>query len=340
MNVKIYFALLFTLIPLGWLQIQKPVLLVCSSEQSAHVSAVCALASTLQGELSVTVRMALWAQSSQRHTGVRTGVADLGPLPWLFGQWDEVRKAQGKVLIVWSPEAKKTYEKWRDERPLMDKRESKKEDNSKAEVRHKKEKVDVKMDSRLNGRRLGKCKKENVEIKDKSVTNCNDKDLHLQKEPCAVTAPVFAAALVCLEGALEQPKGQEVAVVYFKGLGHSRDIPKVFRGVPQYCLPQDFSSLIQELGGMRRQTKTDKFTWHCWPRLLSKVLSLWMARKLAHRLQTLLPQTQRKKTQGQSVTSSQKMMSERTQSRLKLLLAANMARTAPMQEQEPLHESP
>ncbi|XP_026188942.1 interleukin-17 receptor E [Mastacembelus armatus] len=247
----------------GWLYIQKPVLVVCSSEQSAHVSAVCALASMLQGELSATVHLALWSHSSQRQAGATTGngVADLGPLPWLYGQWEVVREEQGKVLIIWSPEAKKIYETWTEERENRDKNERNK-DNSKADISHR----DVKEDYKL----------------------CDDEDWYSQTAPSTVITSVFAAALACLESSLQQCKGKGVAIVYFQGLGHSKDIPKALRGVPQYCLPQDFRGLIQELGGMRRRTKNSKLGWHCWSRLLSKVLLIWLARQLAHRLQTLL----------------------------------------------------
>uniref|UniRef100_UPI0037E85499 interleukin-17 receptor C n=1 Tax=Semicossyphus pulcher TaxID=241346 RepID=UPI0037E85499 len=310
----------------GWFCIQKPVLLVCSSEQSAHVSAVCALASMLQGELSATVNMALWAQSSQTHAGV----ADLGPLPWLYGQWEAVRKAQGKMLIIWSSGAQKTYETWREERTNMGKTDGKKGEKMKVEVGE---------DLKHNGVRLGKCKEEKTSRKKGCLELCDDTDCYSQREPSTVIAPVFTAALACLEGALQGCKGQGVALVYFEGLCHSRDIPKAFRGVPRYCLPQDFRGLIQELGGMRRQTKTGQFRWHCWPRLLSKVLSIWLARRLAQRLRTLLPQTAGKKKM-QSVTSSLKTKSNKTQSRLKLPLAAHMAEPETVQEHEPLHGSP
>nr|XP_046253351.1 uncharacterized protein LOC124063592 [Scatophagus argus] len=319
----------------GWLSIQKPVLLVCSSEQSAHVSAVCALASILQGELSATVHLVLWALSSQ----TKTGVGDLGPLPWLYGQWEAVRKAQGKVLIVWSPEGRRTYEKWREDRANVHKNERKKEDYSKAEPSHKKSDVEIEEIFKLNGRRLGKCKKERAVGKKDSIKLCDHKDWYPQREASTVIEPVFTAALACLEGALQSCKGQGVALVYFQGLCHSRDIPKAFRGVPRYCLPQNFRGLIQELGGMKRQTKTGKPSGQCWHRLLSKVLSIWLARRLAQKLQTLLPHTQGKKMQEPSVTSSLKMISDKTQ-RLKLPLAASTARPRTVQEHEPLHESP
>lgn len=292
-------------------------MLVCSSEQSAHISAVCALASILQAELSATVHLSLWALGSQTQTGAGTGVADLGPLPWLYGRWEAVRKAQGKVLIVWSPEAKKSYERWREARLNLGKNESKEEDKAKVED-----------DLKINER---KCKKEKTA--GDCVKLCDDKDRYTQREPSTVIAPVFTAALACLEGALEGYKGQEVALVYFEGRCHSRDIPKAFRGVPRYCLPRDLSGLIQELGGMRRQTQTGKFSWLCWPRLMSKVLSIWLARQLAQRLQTLLPQMQGKQIEGTGVTSSLKMMSEKTQSRLKL----PVERPGTEQEHEPLH---
>lgn len=263
---------------------------MCSSDQSAHVSAVCAFASILKGELGAAVHTALWAQTSQSQDGM--GVADLGPLPWLYGQWEAVSKAQGKVLIMWSPEAKKTYERWKEERFNKDKR--KQEEYRNADVEREKIRAELDEDIKLNGRRLGKCKKEKATRKKDGAKLCDDQDSYLEKEPSTVIQPVFMAALARLEGALQGDKCQDVALVYFHGLSHGRDIPKDFRGVPRYCLPQEFRGLIQELGEIRRQS--GKAGWHCWPRLLSKVLSIWLARKLAQRLQTLLPQTQGKKT--------------------------------------------
>ncbi|KAM8830821.1 interleukin-17 receptor E [Synchiropus picturatus] len=97
-----------------WFHIQKPVLLVCSSDQPPQVSAVCALASVLKGELGATVHMTLWSENSSSPSGSRAGVADLGPLPWLYGQWDAVQEADGSILIIWSPEAKQAYQKWKE----------------------------------------------------------------------------------------------------------------------------------------------------------------------------------------------------------------------------------
>ncbi|XP_047429530.1 LOW QUALITY PROTEIN: uncharacterized protein LOC124998929 [Mugil cephalus] len=300
----------------GGLYVQKPLLLVCSSDQSAHVSAVCAFASILKGELGATVHTALWAQTSQSQGG--TAVADLGPLPWLYGRWEAVRRAQGKMLIMWSPEAKKTYESWKEERSSKDKRN--KEEYRKADAEREKIRAEVDEDLKRNGRRLGKSKKEKAARKKDLVKLCNDQDSYPEKEPSTVIQPVFMAALACLEGALHGDKGQGVAIVYFQGLGHDRDIPKDFRGVPRYCLPQEFRGLIQELGELRRHS--GKAGWPCWPRLLSKVLSIWLARRLAQRLQTLLPQTQGRKMPRTRVAPSTEMTSDKTKSRLKLPLAA------------------
>ncbi|KAM3618866.1 uncharacterized protein V6R79_026106 [Siganus canaliculatus] len=316
----------------GWLHIQKPVLLLCSSEQSAHVSAACALASILKGDLSATVRMALWALNSQIEDGVGIGVADLGPLPWLYGQWEAVCKDQGKVLIVWSPEAKKVYEEWREETANMHHHQSLMEERSKV----KPDKVSIDLDLKLNGRRMGKYKKE----KAAGQKDCTNLSSDPQREPSTVTAVVFKAALACLEGALQSCKAHRVVLVYFQGFCHSKDIPKALRSIPRYCLPQDIRGLIQELGGMRRQTEADKFRWHCWPRLLTKVLSIWLARQLAQRLKTLLPQTHRKTTHSPGVTSSMTMISDKSHSGLKLPLAAKTSEAGTVQEHKPLHEPP
>nr|XP_057907961.1 uncharacterized protein LOC131104616 isoform X2 [Doryrhamphus excisus] len=271
-----------------WLYVQKPVLLVCSSEQSAHISAVCALASLLREDLSATVHMALCAQSSQRHADVGTTVADLGPLPWLYGQWETVCEAQGKVLIIWSTEAQRTYQKWwKHTRHCQD------------EVRRENVEDDSKHDARL----LEKLNEEDC------ARPCKDMDWGTRYKASAVIEPVFTAALACLEGALRERKGQEVAFVYFQGFSHSRDIPKIFRDVPRYCIPQDFSDLIQELGSMRRTSS--RLWWHCWHGLVSKGMSAWLARQLTLKLQTQLPQTQRTKGQRLGVTSFRKMTSIR-----------------------------
>ncbi|KAJ8016161.1 hypothetical protein DPEC_G00004320 [Dallia pectoralis] len=252
---------------MGWLSIQRPVLLVSSSGQSAHVSAVCSLASILQGELGAEVRMALWAQSSSPGTldSSGAGVSELGPLPWLYGQWETVREAGGRVLIIWSPEAE-FYRIRKEERGggtewnEDDKRQGESEEDWEGhkEIRGNQERAGI---------------KRGEERKDDD------------REPSSVTRPVFRAALSCLLGALKGGgRGHSFALVYFQGHCHSRDIPKDLRSVPRYCLPRDFGGLIQELGGLARGRDSGHGSWRCWSRLFSKTLSLWLARRLTHRL--------------------------------------------------------
>lgn len=305
---------------LGSLCIQKPALLVCSSEQSAHVSAVCALASILQGELSATVRTALWALKSQTQDGAQAGVADLGPLPWLYGQWEAVSKEQGKVLIVWSSEAKKTYEKWKEGWENPTKTEMRHDNDSETNLEREKLRENMVECSQRKGNR----QKDDIE-------SCED----LQREPCTVITPVFQAALACLEAALQKHKGERVAFVYFHRFCHNRDIPKAFRGIPRYCLPQDFRGLLQELGAKPRPVQEGGFSDHCLPRLLSKILFVWLARRLARKLQTLLPQMQGEKKS--KVTSSQKQTLGKTQNGLRLPPTDD---TGTSQEHEPLRGSP
>lgn len=240
-------------------------LLVCSSERSRHISATCALASLLRGDLSATVHLALGGAGAS--AGPESGVADLGPLPWLYGQWEAVREARGKVLIIWSPEANRTYGEWR--------RRQRRGGNDEAGDH-----------SPRRAGRPGQPEKDGADA-------CQDTERAIDYEPSAVIQPVFAAALACLEGALRRHKGGEVAFVYFRGLGRSGDIPRSFRDVPRYCIPRDLGGLIRELGGPRA-TKTTR-RWRCLRRLLSKGASVWLARQLARRLQTLLPPVQRRK---------------------------------------------
>ncbi|XP_056278117.1 uncharacterized protein LOC130198994 isoform X2 [Pseudoliparis swirei] len=262
----------------GWLCVQEPVLLVCSSERSAHISAACSLASILQGDLGAKVHMASWAQSSQTPAG--TGVADLGPLPWLYGRWEAVRRARGKVLIVWSPEATRAYAAWREERATRAEKDgrTKADDGGGAEETS----AEAGEESKWNGRRG----------KGEGAAGREERDI--QRESSTVTAAVFAAALACLEAALQEGKGQGVALVYFQGLCHRRDIPKAFGGVPRYRLPRDFRGLIQELGGMRRPAES------CWPRLLAKALSVRLAQRLTGRLRALLPRRRKTAEPGAS----------------------------------------
>ncbi|KAK0133363.1 Interleukin-17 receptor E [Merluccius polli] len=277
----------------GWLSTHKPVLLVCSSGQPAHVSAVCALASILQGELCAAVRMALWSQSSERKSGAGAGaggpapgngVADMGPLPWLYGEWDAVQRAQGKVLVVWSHEAKQVYETMRGQKTERRKREGTRQGEAK------------------RGRAMDDLEEEEEEdwkLKERMLTYGTEKAILLAEDETAeatsfdgssITWPVLRATLARLQGALQEPgRSHPVVLISLSGLSHNRDIPNELRGVPRYCLPGDFRGLIQELGGIAMGNNWEGLGCDCWPTLLSKILLLWSARRLSHQLKTWLP---------------------------------------------------
>ncbi|XP_055079183.1 interleukin-17 receptor E isoform X2 [Periophthalmus magnuspinnatus] len=247
----------------GWLHVPRPILLVCSSEDSVHVSTACALASILQGDLGAIVHLALWAQSVQSQCGMR--VADVGPLPWLYGQWDTVIEAQGIILIMWSLDAKIAYKKWCSEKKSI------KSSHQKDFISHRPHKTE-------NSPILTEKCKFKVESHAAQRPDVS--------KPCTVIAPVFKAALTCLMGMLQENKPQKVVFVSLHGHNNSKDIPKAFRGIPRFCLPHQFSGLIQELGVQTRLSENSRF--HCWPRLLSKVLCFWLAKQLAKRLQATL----------------------------------------------------
>ncbi|XP_022526491.2 interleukin-17 receptor E [Astyanax mexicanus] len=232
---------------------RKPVLLVCSSEDVDHVAAMCALASGLQEELRIDVRLAQWALCS-----TRASLAQLGPAPWLYGQWQEVQQAGGVVLLAWSLEAQQAFLRWRELREC----------------------------ERWKGQEL-KCKdwtKRHLE-----------KQKDAEKEMSSITAPVFNATLSCLWAGLHGKNScQGFGLVCFRGLGNSCHIPKDLRGIRRFCLPRDLSNLVHELdlresspeGGVKEVSSG----WCCWSRLFSKALSLWLSQRLAQRLEVLLPQ--------------------------------------------------
>ncbi|XP_030209328.1 interleukin-17 receptor E isoform X2 [Gadus morhua] len=269
----------------GWLSIHKPVLLVCSSGQPAHVSAACALASILQGELCAAVRMALWSQSSDRQAGAGagSGVADLGPLPWLYGEWDAVQQAQGKLLVVWSPEAKRVFERTTEQETQTERR--KREGTRKVEATRGKA-TDT-LDGEEGWRTIARTLTYGTE-KDALLEGDDPSDV--SSEGSSITGPVLRATLARLKGVLREPgRSHPVVLISLRGLNHNRDIPDELRGVPRYSLPGDFRGLIQELGGIVSGPNWEELGCDCWPRLRSKVLLLWLARRLSHQLKTWLP---------------------------------------------------
>lgn len=98
-------------------------LLVCSSDDTPHISTVCALASVLHEELHVDVRLAQWA-----HCSTQTSLAHLGPVPWLYGQCQLVQREGGKVLVAWSPQGQQAFLKWMDQERGQNKKETKRQD--------------------------------------------------------------------------------------------------------------------------------------------------------------------------------------------------------------------
>ncbi|XP_030640909.1 uncharacterized protein LOC115821266 isoform X2 [Chanos chanos] len=278
---------------------RRPVLLVCSSDDAAHVSAVCALASGLQGELCVGIRLAQWAQC-----GAQTSLAQLGPAPWFYGQYQAVQQGGGKVLIAWSSDARKAFHTWR-EREMVEVKKCKSEKGVGNELEGKGT-TDEESESRregwmdnqtrkkhdMNGQmkkysnrpreRLQECKKE--EMKEEHRKTCSS----------SITGPVFNAALSCLWMELQGAgRGQDIALIYFQGQSSSCHIPKDLRGVQRYCLPRDLPKLVQELTvtGSRVGAEETMDGWQCWPQLLSKMFSLRLSRQLAKRLSVWHPQT-------------------------------------------------
>lgn len=253
---------------------RKPVLLVCSSNETCHVSAVCALAHGLQEELRMDVRLAQWA-----HCSSQTSLAQLGPIPWLYGQCQQVHSVGGMVLIAWSPKAQQTFLRWRE---------------------------------REGG---GKEQKDKVLLEEWG----DKQGQSWPESQSSITAPVFNASLISMWAGLQSERhGEGFGLVCFRGLSGTRCIPKELRGIRRYCLPRDLSNLIHELDvnvhGPRSRVQNVS-SWCCWPRLLSKGLSFWLSQRLAQRLDARLPQTpakpDRKPLLKSSQVASEKMLKKR-----------------------------
>ncbi|CAM4713421.1 unnamed protein product [Leuciscus chuanchicus] len=188
---------------------RRPVLLVCSSNGSPHVSAVCSLASGLQGALCMDVRLAQWMQCHPQ-----SSLAQLGPVPWLYGQCRAVQKAGGLVLIAWSPDAHRAYLRWR---------------NSEGKAKF----------SAVE-------EEEEEEEEEAEEEECMEKPIEMS----CITAPVFNAALSCLwMGIRSDGYARGFRLVSFQNNNNNTFIPKRLRCVRKYCLPKDLSSLIQDLTG-------------------------------------------------------------------------------------------
>ncbi|XP_060737855.1 interleukin-17 receptor E isoform X2 [Tachysurus vachellii] len=253
---------------------RKPVLLVCSSDESSHISAVCALAYGLQEELHMDVRLAQWAQCS-----TQTSLAQLGPAPWLYGQCQQVHSVGGMVLIAWSPKAQQTFLQWRE--------------------RASGEKAD----------KAGQMDKVLLEERsDKQGQKCTE------SQSSITGPVFNASLISMWAGLQSERHGQGFGLVCFQGLSNTRCIPKELRGIQRYCLPRDLSNLIHELdvnvhGPRHRVQNWSK--WCCWSRLLTKGLSFWLSQRLAQRLDAWLPQTPAKPDRKHLPKKSHKDASEK-----------------------------
>ncbi|XP_052461217.1 interleukin-17 receptor E [Carassius gibelio] len=246
---------------------RRPVLLVCSSDDAAHISAVCSLASVLQGELSMDVRLAQWASS----------LAQLGPVPWLYGQCQAVQKAGGLVLIAWSPDALQAFLRLA--------------------------KSDWVAGSQFSETGLYSAAEEEEQ-------KCSDGEwMEKPAESSSITAPVLNAALCCLwMGLRSDGHARGFGLVCFQRLNNSStSIPKQLRCVPKYCLSKDLSSLIHDLTDSWDGAGEAQGSGRCWPRLLSKAMSFFMSRQLTPRLEAGLPGAGFPKSSRKSVKSKRKM---------------------------------
>ncbi|XP_057211899.1 interleukin-17 receptor C isoform X2 [Triplophysa rosa] len=257
---------------------RRPLLLVCSSDDTAHITAVCSLASGLQDELFMDVRLAQWS-----HCRSQPSLAQLGPQPWLYGQCQAMQKAGGAILIAWSLDAHHSYLRWRKSHSLLEKKWSSRFCNTG-------------MYSDVEG---GCEDKENM---------CYDEELiEKPRNSSLITAAVFNAALSCLwTGIHSDFHGEGFGLVCFQNLDTSNHIPKLLRCVQKYCLPRDLSTLIHDLGSSRNGIEKSKGNNRCWPRLLSKGLSFLVSRQLALRLAVKLPVLDRGSSKNPQVLAENK----------------------------------
>lgn len=199
------------------------------------------------------VRLAQWA-----HCSTQTSLAQLGPIPWLYGQCQQVHSVGGMVLIAWSPKAQQTFLRWRE---------------------------------REGGGKV------DMQQKDKVLPEewRDEQGQRWTEAQSSFTAPVFNATLINMWAGLQSERhGQGFGLVCFQGLSGTRCIPKELRGIRRYYLPRDLSNLIHELDvdvyGPRSRVQ-NMSSWCCWHRLFSKGVSFWLSQRLAQRLDAWLPQT-------------------------------------------------
>lgn len=243
-------------------------MLVSSSDEAAHVSAILALASGLEAELRCSVRLALWD-----HCTSQDSIAHLGPVPWLHTQCQAVLQTGGVILIAWSSgvslENSELYEKYDYE-----------EDR----------------DNILKGEK----DTEMHEVTQKA--ECQKRTLQGCEEQCgektSVTVPVLIATLSCLQAALQSENQRDnFILLYFqrKGYGDGKsngNLPAVLHTLTRFYLPQNLPKLVLELCvssmGSKAQTENKKISWWLW--LGGPWWAHHVSRRLARRLQNCLHQ--------------------------------------------------
>ncbi|KAB5567663.1 hypothetical protein PHYPO_G00235490 [Pangasianodon hypophthalmus] len=251
---------------------RKPVLLVCSSDEISHVSAVCALAYGLQEELRMDVRLAQWA-----HCSTQTSLAQLGPAPWLYGQCQQVHSVGGMVLIAWSPKAQQTFLTWR-ERESSGKVDKEQKDKTE-EWRDKQGQSQAESESSITA----------------PVFNASLISMWagLQSERRGQ-----GFGLVCFRGL----SGTRCIPKELRGIRRyclPRDLSNLIH------------ELDVNVHGPRSRAQ-NMSSWCCWPRLFSKGLSFWLSQRLAQRLDAWLPQTAAKPDRKRLPKPSHKAASEKT----------------------------
>lgn len=245
----------------------RPVLLVSSSDEAAHVSAVLALASGLEAELRCSVRLALWD-----HCASQDSIAHLGPVPWLHAQCQAVLQTEGVILITWSLGASL-------------------ENNELHEIYDNEAKQ---RDNILKGDK-------DTEIHEVTQTaECQDRTLQGCEEQCgektSVTVPVLAATLSCLQAALQSgDQGDNFILLYFQRKGYvdgESNLPAVLHTLTRYYLPQNLPKLVLELcmGSMDGKAQTVNKKTSCWLWLAWPWWAHHVSRRLARRLQNCLHQ--------------------------------------------------
>lgn len=240
-------------------------MLVSSSDEETHVSAVLALASGLESELRCSVRLALWD-----HCASQDSIAQLGPVPWLHAQCQAVLQTGGMILIAWSSGVSL-------------------ENNELHETYDYKEEwaYDVKAEK---------------ETQIHTVTQkaeCQKRTLQGHEDQCgektSVTVPVLVATLSCLQAAQQSGNQKDnFVLLYFQRKGYrdsksNGNLPALLHTLTRYHLPQNLPKLVLELCVDSKAQTVDKKT-SCW---------LWLARpwwahqvsgRLARRLRKYLHQ--------------------------------------------------